>query len=259
VGLVGVLGIVAACGEDAPKSGMAVAGAAGVGGSTTPAGSGGTPALAGSRNDGGAGGGSRGPIAASGEGGVAAVLGGVGGGAGASGAAGDADAGGAGGAGGNAGASGAGGDAGASGAGGDAGASGAGGDAGAAGQSPNVCDAASPSALPTCSPAVPDPDGGNECRVCLKAKCCDAWQECFGEKPRNACGYGAAIGDAIGEMDCVSLCWYDRRDGAESSGEILAACATACAACSPTLVAVATSDLVGCAYEKCQDDCYPRP
>lgn len=243
VGILGVLWVVAACGDDAPSN-TAMAGA-GVGGSAVAAGAGGTRAAAGSQSQGGFGGGGRAPTVAAGEGSVMAAPGGAGGDVGG-------DAGGDASSGGGAGAGGAGGDAGLSGAGGQAG------EAGQAGQGPGVCEAGIPAVLPSCSPNTPDPDGGNECRVCLKAQCCDAWQQCFGHEPRNACGYGAPVGDDIGEADCITLCWYDQRDGLESDEEILDACATACAAC-PNLISDATNELVACAYTECRDDCYPRP
>jgi hypothetical protein len=93
----------------------------------------------------------------------------------------------------------------------------------------------------------------------MKANCCSAWRACFGVQPRNACGYGAAFGDEIGEMDCVSLCWYDHRESSESDAQILEACGASCAACSVSTVTTTTSDLVACAYVECQHDCYPRP
>jgi hypothetical protein len=215
-----------------------------MGGRVGAAGAAGTRAAAGAQNQGSGGAGGEPGRPAAGEGGVMGEQGGAGSNAGAAGGGMDA-----------------GGDA-SAGKGADVGAGGGGGgvaEGGQAGQSPGVCGVGAPSQPPSCSSAEPDPDGDSECRVCMKASCCSAWRACFGVDPRNACGHGAAFGDEIGEMDCVTLCWYAHRDGSESDEEILDTCSATCAACSVNTITDTTSDLVACAYAECQEVCYPRP
>lgn len=134
----------------------------------------------------------------------------------------------------------------------------AGAEAGAGGAVPiaTSCEAASPTVKPSCGPQN-DPDGGNACRECLKSECCVAWQACYGTGPRNACGYGEQVGDAIGEADCTLLCWYQTYDGSKSDAETIEACAEQCAACADTLISEVTNELISCAYDECADDCFP--
>lgn len=120
------------------------------------------------------------------------------------------------------------------------------------------CDGPAPTIMPSCGPQN-DPDGGNPCRECMKNACCEAWQVCYGSQPRGVCGYGSAVGDAIGEMDCMLLCWYQKRDGVQSDVAILSACAESCGTCEGHIVAASTNEIVGCAYEACAEACFPAP
>lgn len=238
LGLVGVVVVVvAACGGESTTPRRVSS--AGAGGSSAPAGAAGKGTAGGAQNNGGVNEGGAPSTPAAGEGGVVATVGGAGGEAGGSGGA-------------EAGADAGVGGGGAGGAGGNAGAVGSAGEAGQGGQGPGVCGEASPSQLPSCSP---NPDqGGASCRECLKAKCCSTWQECYGEQPRNACGYGASASDD-GEMDCMLGCWYDNPDSGKPVEEVLGACERACATCSD-FVTSPVHALLECALEECLNDCF---
>lgn len=134
----------------------------------------------------------------------------------------------------------------------------AGSEAGAGGAGPiaTSCEAASPTVKPSCA-AGSDPDGDEACPECLKSECCSEWQACYGTSPRNACGYGEQVGDALGEADCIRLCWYQTYDGTKSDTETLSACADQCAACADTFISDVTNVLISCAYEECADSCFP--
>jgi hypothetical protein len=149
-------------------------------------------------------------------------------------------------------------------------AGGEGSDGGAGGSDPTggVCDGESvpaPEDLPACTPAVNDPDGGNECRECMKQRCCEAWQACYGEAPRGACGYGP-MGDEIGQMDCLSYCYYQDADGVKSLEDVLDGCQQKCMG-SCTSLSQATTEIVSCAIngpdgdaggnDDCLDVCFP--
>jgi hypothetical protein len=143
-----------------------------------------------------------------------------------------------------------------------------GGGAGGSDQAGGVCDgdsAPAPEDLPACTPAVNDPDGGNECRECMKQHCCEPWQACYGEAPRGACGYGS-MGDEIGQMDCLIFCYYQDADGVKSLEDVLAGCQQKCVGSCASL-SQATTEIVSCAIkgpdgdddgnDDCLDVCFP--
>jgi hypothetical protein len=131
-----------------------------------------------------------------------------------------------------------------------------------------VCDDESvpvPEDLPACTAAVNDPDGGNECRECMKQRCCEPWQACYGEAPRGACGYGP-MGDEIGQLDCMLFCYYQDADGVTSLEDVLDGCRQKCVG-SCASMSQATTDILSCAIngpdgdgggnDDCLDVCFP--
>lgn len=132
------------------------------------------------------------------------------------------------------------------------GAGGEGGGAGGAGGAPEDsgrCDGASPpvpSATPSCSPSAV----GDACRECLKARCCEDFQTCYGSQPRGACGFGSSA-DEPGQLDCMRSCYLERSDGVKSEAEVLEECAEPCS--ERCEIAQATTDILSCARE---EDCY---
>ena len=147
-----------------------------------------------------------------------------------------------------------------------AGAGGAGGEDG--GYMAGLCDAAEPdlskgilpTKFPSCAPAASDT--GQDCKKCLKDKCCDAWQNCYGSEPHIACGWGPTEA-ADGQWDCIANCIVDNETGEATPGELLttctASCTNQCEAEDGGNILVATSDLITCANdpETCEAECFP--
>jgi hypothetical protein len=123
-----------------------------------------------------------------------------------------------------------------------------------------TCDGASavvPSELPSCAPS----DVGTACGECLKARCCEDLQNCYGSKPRGACGYGESA-DEMGQFDCIRSCYVERADGVKSESEVLEECAEQCR--DRCELSEATHALMGCARgvdggDDCLDACFPVP
>jgi hypothetical protein len=137
--------------------------------------------------------------------------------------------------------------------------SGAGGEGGGAGGAPEEagqCDGASPPvprATPSCSPSAV----GEACRECLKARCCAAFQTCYGSQPRGACGFGSNV-DEPGQLDCMRSCYLERSDGVKTDADVLEECADTCS--ERCEITEATTDVLICARENdCYDLCFPAP
>jgi hypothetical protein len=124
---------------------------------------------------------------------------------------------------------------------------------------PGVCD--SDTAVPSMKPECKATSGGDKCEECLKAKCCNEWQECNATEPASACSAGAKAGDP-GQFACIHKCFLDGAMNATNADDLLAECAGKCVLQCDTDGAIlnATSDIVGCANDPdmgCQAECFP--
>lgn len=127
-----------------------------------------------------------------------------------------------------------------------------------------------PSMLPSCD--LKDDD--NDCGACLKSKCCDSLQECYGTEPTSACGYGATSDEDLGQFDCIRDCYEKNADGIKTQAEVITECAGECAnQCADVgdgLINEDTQALLDCAQngedgdmdmgtDDCNDACFPAP
>jgi hypothetical protein len=132
---------------------------------------------------------------------------------------------------------------------------------------PGQCESEAPipSAPLSCDPLPSDDAEGRECLKCLKAKCCDTWQTCYGEEPTTACGYGETAA-ANGQIDCIFACYFENNDGITPEGDVLNACGDECTNQCADLNQV-TNDLLDCARngetemagDDCMAECFPPP
>jgi len=116
-----------------------------------------------------------------------------------------------------------------------------------------------PTKFPSCAPAANDE--GQDCKKCLKAKCCDAWQNCYGSEPHIACGWGPTEA-ADGQWDCIANCIADNETGEATPKDLLETCTASCTnQCDADNgnILIATSDLITCANDPdtCETDCFP--
>jgi|GEM_PF-1269762 len=124
---------------------------------------------------------------------------------------------------------------------------------------PDITKNILPSKFPSCGAAASDE--GQDCKKCLKDKCCDQWQNCYGSEPHIACGWGATE-DADGQWDCVENCIVANETGEATPEDLLdvctAQCTNQCDADGGNLL-IATSDLITCANDPdtCEAACFP--
>jgi hypothetical protein len=124
---------------------------------------------------------------------------------------------------------------------------------------PDVTKNIEPTMFPSCAPAASD--AGQDCKKCLKDKCCPTWQICYGSEPHIACGWGATE-EADGQWDCVENCIVENKTGEATPDDLLATCTAGCTnqcdADGGNLL-IATSDLITCANDAdtCLDACFP--
>jgi hypothetical protein len=116
-----------------------------------------------------------------------------------------------------------------------------------------------PTMFPSCA-ASPN-DQGQDCKKCLKEKCCTEWQVCYGNEPHIACGWGPTESDD-GQFDCVENCIVANEEGAATPEELLSTCTAGCTnQCTNDggNLLIATSDLITCANDPatCEADCFP--
>jgi hypothetical protein len=149
-----------------------------------------------------------------------------------------------------------------------------GGEDGAGGETyvPGACESEgkTPSMLPSCDAK----DDDNPCGACLKTKCCDSLQECYGTEPTSACGYGATSDEDLGQFDCIVDCYKENADGIMSQEDVLrdcaGECANQCADVGDGLINSDTQALLDCAQngedgdmamgtDDCNEACFPAP
>lgn len=140
----------------------------------------------------------------------------------------------------------------------------AGADAGGAGGDvyvPGLCevDSPTPSSLPVCDLNDDDMTDAFACRACLKTKCCDSWQTCFGDTPTTACGSGPTA-DADGQFECIRGCYLDNINTGDTD-TVLADCEGMCLGqCeNKDLDGFALTDtqaLLGCGQDNCLTECF---
>lgn len=125
---------------------------------------------------------------------------------------------------------------------------------------PGLCEVDEPTAtmLPSCDPSANDE--GQTCKICLKSKCCEAWQTCYGDTPTTACGWGATE-DAPGQFDCIQNCFLDTPNGSDDLEATLTTCEgkclNQCADKDDGFALTDTQGLLECAQDKCLDACFP--
>ena len=115
-----------------------------------------------------------------------------------------------------------------------------------------------PTIFPSCAPAASDE--GEDCKKCLKDKCCEAWQNCYGSEPHIACGWGTTA-KADGQWDCVENCIIKNETGEATPEDLLDTCTAGCTnQCDDGgVLTLATSDLIKCANKPatCETACFP--
>jgi len=129
---------------------------------------------------------------------------------------------------------------------------------------PTDPDGVRPTMLPSCDPGADDDpkDPAQACKICMKAKCCSEWKDCYGDTPTTACGWGETK-KADGQFDCIVNCFAKNESGETTDTDLLAVCAGKCTnqcdAADNGNVTSATSDLIGCANVEgvCQAECFP--
>jgi hypothetical protein len=136
---------------------------------------------------------------------------------------------------------------------------------------PGLCfsDDPVPTEVPSCDPKAGDGNVATDCLACLKARCCDAWQTCYGQNPASACGWGAKFEDN-GQFDCIVACFEENNDGVAEEDDILADCDGMCLnqCVNEDFTNTETQALVACALngaddevegDDCHDQCFPPP
>jgi hypothetical protein len=118
-------------------------------------------------------------------------------------------------------------------------------------------DMVTPSVEPSCDPD-PVKDKDNPCQVCMKASCCTEWKTCFASEPTTACFHGPTEKDP-GQLDCIRFCFADGAATATDPKDLFQKCAGMCTQqCDADgAIMTATSDIAGCAFDKCANDCFP--
>jgi hypothetical protein len=126
---------------------------------------------------------------------------------------------------------------------------------------PDLSKGILPSKFPSCAPAANDE--GQDCKKCLKDKCCEAWQNCYGSEPHIACGWGPVDSDEDnGQWGCLQNCFLQNASNAADPDELLETCSGECTnQCDADggAILIATSDLIACANDAtaCQTECFP--
>lgn len=128
---------------------------------------------------------------------------------------------------------------------------------------PGVCEGGDePSSVPACTLNADDDKPEQACRKCLKTQCCTEWKTCYGDTPTNACGWGETE-DAPGQFDCTQNCYLDGIADAADPNALIDECSSKClnqcedAEADMGFPTTITNDLLGCAQDKCLDDCFP--
>lgn len=115
-----------------------------------------------------------------------------------------------------------------------------------------------PTSVPSCDPG--DNDTGKPCKICLKAKCCETWQTCYGDTPTSACGWGTTE-EAPGQFDCVQQCYAKGVAEAVDFDALLddcqGMCLNQCENVDDGFITDITNSLLGCAQDNCADECFP--
>lgn len=101
------------------------------------------------------------------------------------------------------------------------------------------------------------------CLTCISkaSTCCPILKACYGDNPLNQCGYGGPT-DSDNEFLCYQECLVDR---AKAAGGFYDPdrdppdCAGRCATPGCGAIGDATSELIGCMHENCEDECFVTP
>jgi len=125
---------------------------------------------------------------------------------------------------------------------------------------PGLCQAEepTPTSVPSCAHDAKDEDPDNACRTCLKDKCCDSWQTCFGDTPTTACGSGPTE-DADGQFECIRNCALDDTSGDDILvvlGNCEGECLGQCEDRDDGFALTDTQGLLGCGQDNCLAECF---
>jgi len=126
-----------------------------------------------------------------------------------------------------------------------------------------------------CTPDNGDPEGmpnscepapgfeTDKCALCVKAKCCTEFANCYATAPGNQCGWGGPNDDS--EIGCIQDCI---KDGYMKTGvyddPLVAGCANGCGTNKANhstkecgqFIGQQTSDLVACLRNNCEGPCF---
>jgi hypothetical protein len=136
--------------------------------------------------------------------------------------------------------------------------------AGGAAPVPYNCTPASGEALGTPNTCEPAPGSETDvCALCVKAKCCKEYSECYATTPGNQCGWGGPMDK--GEIVCAQQCIVD---GIAESGvydaTLVGTCANKCTTQTANgsskecgeVIGQQTNDLIACLGDNCQMECF---
>jgi hypothetical protein len=116
-----------------------------------------------------------------------------------------------------------------------------------------------PADLPSCEPG--DKDETDACFKCMKASCCEQWQQCYGTEPATACGWGPSSPEDAGQFDCIQQCFVNTFDGTQAEDDVFVdcegMCLNQCDGKDGNFATAATQDLITCTRDKCVTECYP--
>jgi hypothetical protein len=108
-------------------------------------------------------------------------------------------------------------------------------------------------------------ESGDECGQCLETNCCEESKICYGYNPGNVCGYGGIDYDDDGELDgefnCFVACaldYVEDNDVLDEAGKDYCAGECVTAQCG-SVIGTATNELISCAEDHCEDECWPAP
>jgi len=108
-------------------------------------------------------------------------------------------------------------------------------------------------------------EADDDCGKCLETNCCEESKVCYGYDPGNVCGWGGidldANGTLDGEFNCFVACaldYVEENDVLDEAGKDLCAGECVTAQCG-SVIGNATNELIGCAENHCEDDCWPAP
>jgi hypothetical protein len=103
------------------------------------------------------------------------------------------------------------------------------------------------------------PDPMNPCDLCIQAKCCTEWSNCYGTNPDDRCGWGgpSGQGEVFCYLDCMSnpSMYISVNPPVANTMEAIVPCSTACITPPCSTEADTTNLAITCLNANCDIDC----